>query len=430
MCGCKINISEEKYFMKKIKAKQNLTVFSHDSGCELLIPLTLIKAKIFATRLEFYNFKKQKLLLSIDLRLKGEVKDFTVLQDLKKGLVQVTGFIKKDFFKYQLFLDNIKKNKPKKTQIGHIGWLWLKAPKTVSEVVFEREKGRKVAALQKLELPFALKETEFCLLPKENFELLSLGSHKKQQMEMLQKRSDLTEILPLWFWLGKMMPGRKNLHKLDLKKIKPVGTLKLLQAIEIAISNQDKQQAEKFLLWLFKTGFQGIFMPCLFDAKHQGILETENNFLSPNCNNISDMQMANVHTDNIQKPNNAHDKKIQTSAMDVSWILSYGAILIRSLFFQEELNLFKILPVSNFFAGRFINIQTQFGLLDIEWSKKLLKKMVLKAEKSGRLQLRLQKPLKSFRLLRQGQRKGKILNQNSFIFIEKSKLYYFDRFQK
>ena len=83
-----------------------------------------------------------------------------------------------------------------------------------------------------------------------HIERLSLGSHKWLDWEMVKRRGDLCDILPVWFRLGQMVPrdGKMNFP-----------------------SDFDKLDVVPFLEMVFHAYFSGILVPRLFDEDHQGI---------------------------------------------------------------------------------------------------------------------------------------------------------------
>ena len=373
----------------KIKADQDLRVFSHNPGAALLLPGTLIVVTVFPTKLEFRQLDQSEFLLEIGLELEGEFKDFTVFQDLKKRLIEVQGFSKTGFFRYQLLI--VEEGKDQKV----IKFNLLKAPQKNLILKLKKEK-QKVLVKNPVALP--LKSKTNLIIETPTFELLSLGMHKKLDFELLKRRADLRELLPLWFRLGQITPE---------KPFVPTGTLSLLKDLEKTVKNKQKNEAKALLSRIFKIGFKELFLPRISDDQHQGILTGKSD---------------------------KTDKKESSVGSSSSLLLSYGAKLIRALFFQEEKEkeqrLWKILPVSTFFAGRFINLKTELGILHIEWTKKLLKKMILKADKSGQIKLSLQRELLTFRLRTSLQEKGRVFDKSDSLIIESGKCYFFDRFQK
>lgn len=388
----------------KIQANQDLRVFSHNPGVSVLLPKTLMEVQVFPLRLEFKPLGDLKTVLALDFDLLGEVKNFTVFQDLKEGLIEVQGFSLNGFFRYRLFLSadgiNLQILKAPKKLIVHLqeGQDRLNC----RPIKFELKK----PFLLPLNSPFEKVEGSFGFLPKKSFELLFLGMHKKLDIDLMKRRHDLKELLPLWLRLGQITP-KLSFDENGLTE----GNLKLLQELERAVLEKEKKKAEELLLMIFKTAFKGLFVPRLFDEQYQGILKSDDFAKGFNMQNQPDSNKIN-------------------DPIAASLLLSYGADLIRSLFFQEKENNFYILPVSSIFSGRFVNLETQFGLLQIEWTKKLLKKMILKATKTVRLHLHLQRKISSFRMRLDKKSKGKVFECETPLLIEEGKIYLFDRFQK
>lgn len=165
------------------------------------------------------------------------------------------------------------------------------------------------------------KETKFFPIafdfyqPKE-IERLSLGSNKAQDWDLVLRRLDLKEILPVLYCLSQKTAER---------------------------SKDSIQDFETFYL----SSFQEIGVP--------------------------------------QKGEEA--KTIFGSA--------FGSI--RALFFQEEGNHYKLLPNNPFPEGRLLNVQTEIGSWDLEWTKKKLRRVTLHAHKTGEIFLDLPKEIVSFR---------------------------------
>jgi len=107
--------------------------------------------------------------------------------------------------------------------------------------------------------------------------------------------------------------------------------------------------------------------------------------------------------------------------------------LIRNLFFKNEKNIFYVLPClpTKFHCGKLIYLKVEdFGTLSLEWSKKLIKKMIFNCKKDFDLKLELQSKLHFFRIKMKRKEKGRKVSVKESLFLEKGKTYFFDRFQK
>lgn len=207
---------------------------------------------------------------------------------------------------------------------------------------------------------------------------LSLGNHKAQDWSLVGRRKDLKEVFPAWLRLGQLLPTGES---------SGTGTVELLTAcreverLELVPRFQD----------LFAAGFEGILSPRLSDTQHQGF----------------GLSSANPEDSPLV-------------------LLTEGAKLIQSLFVDQEGDVLAILPKlpPEFHSGRLVDYTwNSKGTLDLEWTKKFLRRMVLRAEVDATVHLRFQKALNRFRL------NGNYLSVNQPITIEAGKLYVFDRFE-
>ena len=66
----------------------------------------------------------------------------------------------------------------------------------------------------------------------------------------------------------------------------------------------------------------------------------------------------------------------------------------------------------------------------MEWSKKIIKKVIFHASGNGTLKLRFQKGVKTFRLRESLKERGRRISCDSNIEIFSEKTYFLDNFQK
>jgi len=205
----------------------------------------------------------------------------------------------------------------------------------------------------------------------KSVERLSLGSHKSQNWLGVTRRGDLKEILPVWFQLGQMI------SRIDQDS--SGGTFSLLKPDVESLTR----------LWL--AGFEGLMTPRIEDTDLQGFN------LPPVDPSLSPLPL-----------------------------LSDGWKVIRSLFFKEET--LAILPhvPKEFHCGRLIGLQTHNKLtINIEWSKKQLRRMEVMSQEDSALKLLFPKELKSYRI-----EKEKRISTDNFLELEKGKWYILDNFRK
>ena len=363
----------------KIKIDQNIAPFSGVCGTKVMIPGTTFSATIFPTKIEFFNLEKNSSEAELELyfKIKGPIKKFQVFQNIEKSFVEVMGFSLDGFFRYRIGVAD------KSIVIS-----FEKTPKGKIEILSSHDnKPNFTEKKDRFVLPINTKIKE-----KISIEKLSFGVHKAQDIELINRRGDLNEIFPIWFALGQTIPHVKS-------KFEGVGLL--LEESEKLISEKRKDDLESLFQNIFQAGFTSIFVPSLSDEKHLGVIEEEKQKISKN-----------------------------TSALI---LLEKGYEIIRSLFISQDKNNIEILGclLPTFHSGRMVNFSLEsIGIIDIEWSKKLLKKMILRPYQSSTVRFKLQSSIKSFRMRTGLKDKGKVFHPESDIPIENNQIYYFDRFQK
>lgn len=317
----------------KIEIVQKLRPYSHVPGALCVIPGTHFVLQAFPALLKIGQFE-------IPLKVTGPVDHFTLQQDLERNCLYVFG----------------------KAQEGH-----FKVEIRASQEGFEISGDAQESIKAKIDF----------FLP-ERFERLSLGKHKALDWELVLRRFDLEEILPVVFALSQKIP------QLPPQPIE--GTAKLLYFPEDEIIKGFKS--------LCKAAFKSILVPRLNDDQHQGICP-------------------------FNEKTTAHPFILLQEVKE----------LIRRLFFRQEKNSIQLLPSCPFPAGRMIDIEVKdIGLLNLEWAKKRPRRAILRALSSGELIFDLQKEIKAFRVKTALKEKGVKHSPSKPIFIEEGKTYYFDRF--
>jgi hypothetical protein len=318
----------------KITIAERLRPFSHLPGTSCMIPWSSYKIQAFPALLIFEDLATSKK-HEYQLDWKGPVFDFTLELDIEKGVVWVYG----------------------KTEDGH------------RRICIEMQEDG-ITIDKKWVVPGTK-------VAPHGLERLSLGVSKTLDWELVARRREMAEILPIWFRLGQMVAPL-------------VGTPSLLKSC-------DKLDVVKTYLKLFMTGFEGILSPRLSDTNHQGIVPEGLFSESPLV------------------------------------LLTEGAKNIRSLFFKETDKSWEFLPCLSpeFHAGRFIEVTTEAGdKIDFEWSKKLLQKVIIDSAREGEILICLPKPLKSCRLRRSLSEKGiRHVIEKPLILAPSQKLFL-DRFEK
>ncbi|NGX58170.1 MAG: hypothetical protein K940chlam3_01075 [Chlamydiae bacterium] len=317
-----------------IKIVDRIRPFTHISGIKVPIPGTSSSVQIFPALLKF--FEGSEIQKEVPLEIEGPVKEFTAQLDLTKGYIKVWGHGQNGYFRYYIFGSS---NCPEIS--------FDKVPKIVTS----------------------------------DFEQLSLGSNKSQDWAGVMRRGDLTEIFPLWYLLGQMVP------ETPIKSNE--GTLHLLQ---------DCHSYEDFRrLWL--AGFEGIMSPRLEDTDYQG----------------------------FQLP------LVQTPSQSPLPLLTKGWQFIRTLFFEERDEALHILPnvSKEFHCGRIVGLSTQDdSKVNLEWTKKKLRRMEIRSTNDCEKKIVFPKGFKSFRLRTKKTEKGERMPCDTILKLEKGKSYIIDNLKK
>jgi hypothetical protein len=221
---------------------------------------------------------------------------------------------------------------------------------------------------------------------------LSMGVHKKQEWERIRQRKELTEVLPFWFYLGNMMP---SIEKKDVRH----GSLALLDECKHLLKTGQRCELEDRFHHLFLVGFGGLWNPRLCDPEHRGILS-----------------------------NAAHEDP-ETAIL----LLKEGAELIKDLFLEQEGDRLQLLPClfKSFYAGRFIDLSTKEGdRIDLEWSKRLLRRVIIHPAADRTIELAWPKELRHCRVRSNTRDRGYPLKRGEPLHLQANHLLFLDRFEK
>ena len=257
-----------------LKIKEKLRPFSHTPGIRCLIPGTDKIVQAFPTKL---------IVESKEYPLPGPALEFTLMQDVERLCCVV--FSKK----YRLYIwpsGEVNENKPP---------------------IVEQER-------------------------------LFLGCTKKMEWEMMKRRMDMREILPLWFQLG--------------QRLKATGSFSLLEACQKARPT-DCMAA---FTALFRAGFSDMMVPRKRDEDFLGL-----------C------------SDEVQG--------------DPLVLLGEGSRLIRSFFLEGN----RVLPAlpPQLISGKLLTKE-----IDLEWTKGQIRRVWVRTEEKPELQF--SKKIKQYRVTKKG----------------------------
>lgn len=222
-----------------------------------------------------------------------------------------------------------------------------------------------------------------------NVERLSLGVNKTQDWTMIVRRRNLAEIFPFWHRLGQLTLTKDKDNVLSDKT--------LFEECRLAIEDGTRDRLLAPFINLFLAGFEGGLSPRLQDQDFQGF-----------------------------------DLPVISSSTPLS-LLTKGAELIRSLFVQCDGHRLSILPAlpSEFHSGRMTNVHCEgYGKVDLEWTKKKIRRMVFHSETSSPLNVKFQKEIKSFRLRTGNRDRGQRYLTQIPIDTQAGQIYWFDNFEQ
>ncbi len=218
-------------------------------------------------------------------------------------------------------------------------------------------------------------------------ERLYLGVDKTQDWELVRRRADPAEYLPFWYRLGQMVPPSEATG----------GTARFLHEWRQAIQSKDRQAVLEPVRNLFLCGFEGLLAPRLQDTDYNGFAL---GLPEPTDNPLA--------------------------------LLSQGAWLIREMLVsvgEQNLHFLPVLP-PEFSNGRLIKTPLGPLTISLEWSKKLLRRLILTTQTVGEWNLQFQTSLRSFRLRHSESDRGERLTCDSWLTLEPGIEYLLDRFEK
>lgn len=362
-----------------IEIAERLRPYSHTPGTTCVLPGSFYRLKIFPCLIQIHTLTHSEpvFLSQIHLDLIGPLKEFTVEQDLERGTVYVWGHTPQGFVRYRLT-----------SEVSGTGIeLYIeKAPKNSLKVIIDHN----THLLQSKDRLILLSELrDFIPFQAPTTERLSLGNNKSQDCDLIRRRMDLREIFPVWSRLGHLIPP---IPKPELTE----GTLDLLEKCQALIAHKKSDEVAQAFMNLFQSGFYGLFTPRLLDDQYQGLI-LGNKILQPTLSPLR--------------------------------LLIEGSHLIRELFIQQEKDNVSILPVlpPEFYSGRYLHIKIRGGLIHLEWTKKIIRRLIFFAEESQELTFHF-RHVKKFRLRLGPQDKGRVVSCNHKLSIEKNCHYLFDNF--
>lgn len=369
-----------------IEIAERLKPFSHAPGIFFVLPGTSYRVQVFPAcfKIEDLSGATPKLVVQLNMDIQGPLDQFTVEQDLEKGMVRVWGVSTAGLFRYLL-----------KSMMNGSGVMIVieKAPSEgvafQSQGIWSLESHEPLRAGERRLLTLATqfhvnsKQWEMALIDR-----LSLGNHKSQDWELMRRRCDFAEIFPIWHRLGQLVP--KSLESKE-------GVLALFKECEQAIAASSPEHILSHFEKLFLAGFEGGLSPRLIDTDFHGIVA------------------------------NRGDAIAKASPLQ---LLTQGAECIRSLFVQYDEHSVSLLPACppSFHCGRLINVDCGLGMASLEWTKKSMRCMSLLATSSQIITILPHDRQRRCRMRQSFKDRGVSYQLGSSLEVVAGQNYWFDNF--
>ncbi len=366
----------------RISIAERLRPFSHVPGISTILPGRGYQIQIFPCLIRLYHVNKGLpfLLTELSLNFKGPVEQFTVCNDLEKGRLTVSGKTAEGWMRYHLI-----------SAQRHEGVRLFVDRAPLNGFLVEEEGRRHVLCdkewIDLLEASFPFEPFQIPLCDR-----LSLGSHKAQDWELIKRRFNLTEILPLVHRLGQLVPATSKVPF-------PEGTLNLLEDCRQSFTQDRPERGQEKWRHFLLGCFNNLLVPQLKDNHYQGLVSVQS-----------------------------------LDLLDISplLLLSEAARLIRELFVQHKENTLWILPylLPSLPFGRLLDVPLEGGgWISLEWTKKTIRRLVLYAGHDQEMVLRFRHDVRQYRLRQHMRDKGERKSSSSLLILQKNCHYFFDNFQ-
>lgn len=366
----------------RISIAERLRPFCHLPGTSAILPGRGCQVQIFPCLIRIYDLKKSLplLLTELNLNLKGPVEQFTICNDLERGCIAVSGKTADGWIRYHL----VSAQGPQGVR--------LFVERAPDEGLIIEEDGEKHLLRNKEWLDLLEIGVPFEPYQMPSCDRLSLGSNKAQDWELIKRRFNLTEILPLVHRLGQLIPPMTLTSPLQ-------GTLHLLEDCRESFMTEKPEKGQERWVHFLLGCFNSLLVPQLKDDNYQGLVSL--------------------------KP---------LVSLDVSplVILSDGARLIRKLFFQQEKHLLFILPYlfPSLPAGRLLDVPLDGGgRISLEWTKKTIRRLILYAGQDQECAFKFRSDVRSYRIRQHIKDKGERKSVHSSLLLTKNCHYLLDNFQ-
>ena len=361
----------------KITVDERFRPFSHLPGTSTILVGSHYQIQIYPCLIRIFDLSQSipKFITELKLQLKGPIEEFTIFNDLEKGRITITGHTQDGWICYHLVSSQ---------QSNDIQLVVDRAPHS-GFLVHHNQEQHLLLAKQKLNILQKTQSFESYQIP--SCDRLFLGSHKAQDWEMVLRRLNLAEILPVWHRLGQLVTKFTQKENSEFTKF-----------FQTNLMEEKPEKAQKTWDNLIRVSFCGLLSPRLQDDDYQG---------------ISQFDIVN---------------SLEVSPLI---LLSEGSRWIRQLFFRQDVNSLSFLPhlLPCLPSGRLINVKLlEGGYLSLEWTKKTIRRVVIYVEKDQEFDLKFRSNVSSFRLRQKMTDKGERKNCRSTLNLQKNCHYFFDNF--
>ncbi|HRW58264.1 MAG TPA: hypothetical protein P5048_01450 [Chlamydiales bacterium] len=362
-----------------IQLNDRYTYFSHRYGEKLMLPGTELALEVYPTKIIISPLMRKEEKFEIHFDFLGPMKGFTIFQNLDKNYIEINGHIRMGHFRFRIVakeegIDLMAVKMP----AGELKFSFISKVSSIKQICGFMH------AKETLFVPW-----KFATKFEKSISKISFGVFKQKDVSMMQRRFLLTEYLPYWHLLSQKVPFFTSTIE---------GTAKFLDQCIPLICMKNKKKIEDLLELTLRSGFSTFLMPRLLDEEYQGILV---------------------------------DQKVSKKAHPTI-LFEYGKKIIESLFLYtepEKVFVLTCMPPS-ISHGKAINLKTEYGTFDVEFSKKFLKKLVFRPSYDCSFVFKLQSKIKSFRMKESRKEFGTTLHSNDKISFVKGRKYFFDKFQK
>ena len=360
----------------RISIASKIRPFLRRGGSSTVLPGSTYQVQVFPGLIRVFDLRTSMptLIQEVFLHVKGPLEQFLICNDLEKGRLTVSGKSQDGWMRYHLISSH---------QALGIQFFVEKTPACGLEIQMN-EKSHFLFANESLPLFGSPAAFEAFQVP--DCDRLSLGNHKSGDWDLIKRRFELIEILPILHRLGQLVP-QTHAEKTS------AGTLILLE--------ECKENLNREAYWKrFLAGcFYEMLVPQLFDQGFQGLISSKN--------------------------------EIPFSISPLT-ILSESSHLIRSLFFLEEENHLSFLPyvLPSMHCGRMLDIPLKDGgKISLEWTKKCMRRFILISGSDCEISFKMNSSLRNCRLRHNHTDKGERISTKSSLKVEKNCQYLFDNFQ-